>query len=290
MKKNSAFSLIELSVVILIIGILVAGVTQGSRLITSFRLQTAQNLTQGSPVTSISNLILWYETSMESSFDASEQENNSPVSTWYDSNSQLLAKNNATQATLANKPLFIKNVFNGGIPAIRFDGSSDLMSFDGTEIAKNNYSVFIVEQRRASGAGTALPLIGGTTATQHNNFHIIYDNNTTFRVGHFSYDNNYIITSYSVPIPRIHTATFSTTAGQKYWLNGGLNVDASQSGNTTALVSNAGAAIGRLFNGTSTLYYNGDIAEIIIFTKALKTEERQSIEAYLSKKYNIAIS
>jgi prepilin-type N-terminal cleavage/methylation domain-containing protein len=58
--KISAFSLIELSVVILIIGILVAGVTQSSRLIAQFRLKTAQNLTINSPVSSIKNLSTWY--------------------------------------------------------------------------------------------------------------------------------------------------------------------------------------------------------------------------------------
>ncbi|MFM2200490.1 MAG: hypothetical protein RL769_545, partial [Pseudomonadota bacterium] len=50
MKKNhntnprhQAFSLIELSIVILIIGILVAGVTQSSRLVNQIRLSTAQS-------------------------------------------------------------------------------------------------------------------------------------------------------------------------------------------------------------------------------------------------------
>ncbi len=37
-KTNKAFSLIELSIVILIIGILVAGVTQGRRLVGQMKL------------------------------------------------------------------------------------------------------------------------------------------------------------------------------------------------------------------------------------------------------------
>ena len=42
-KPSKAFSLIELSIVVLIIGILIAGVTQGSRLVRQSRLSTAQN-------------------------------------------------------------------------------------------------------------------------------------------------------------------------------------------------------------------------------------------------------
>lgn len=45
MKNKKAFSLIELSIVILIIGIIVAGVTQGLRLINAFRLSSAKSLT-----------------------------------------------------------------------------------------------------------------------------------------------------------------------------------------------------------------------------------------------------
>lgn len=46
---KKAFSLIELSIVILIIGILVAGVTQSSRLINAMRIQSIRSLTINSP-------------------------------------------------------------------------------------------------------------------------------------------------------------------------------------------------------------------------------------------------
>jgi hypothetical protein len=40
----------------------------------------------------------------------------------------------------------------------------------------------------------------------------------------------------------------------------------------------------------STEYMNGQIGEIIIFDRALKTEERKSIEQYLGKKWSIKVS
>ena len=67
MKK--AFSLIELSIVILIIGILVAGVTQSSRLLKMMRLQSARSLTNSGPVISINNIVLWVDSVSEESFN-----------------------------------------------------------------------------------------------------------------------------------------------------------------------------------------------------------------------------
>ncbi|MFM2200408.1 MAG: hypothetical protein RL769_463, partial [Pseudomonadota bacterium] len=55
-KTQRAFSLIEMSIVILIIGILVSGVSQGTILIRKMRLQTAQNITASAPVLSVNDL------------------------------------------------------------------------------------------------------------------------------------------------------------------------------------------------------------------------------------------
>ena len=79
MKKLSfkkAFSPIELSIVILIIGILIAGVTQSSRLIRQAKLKTAQTLTSGAD----------------------------GVTTWYDINPQSSSKNNATFCKFRKQP------------------------------------------------------------------------------------------------------------------------------------------------------------------------------------------
>ena len=54
---------------------------------------------------------------------------------------------------------------------------------------------------------------------------------------------------------------------------------------TLPLISNAGASL-----GIPTGSYDGDLAEVIIFARDLKTEEREAIESYLSKKYNIGIT
>lgn len=281
--NKKAFSLIELSVVLLIIGILIAGVTQSSRLIDEFNLKTAQNLTLGSPVNSIKDLALWYETSLDASLNDAEREDEEPVTNWYSVNPQTSFPNTATQATLANKPTFRRKVFHS-IPAISFDGDNDFMNFDGSFLIKTDYTIFVVEQRRLGVEKNFF--ITGTGTDPNSNLSIGY--NDVNEIGQLHGDNNLIenIDDYSVPIPKIHTFNFSSVRGKSYWLNGGETADFTEPTQTAPLESFPGSALA----GSDSLYYNGDIAEIIIFTRSLKTEERRSIEEYLSKKYKILIS
>jgi prepilin-type N-terminal cleavage/methylation domain-containing protein len=68
---KKAFSLIELSVVVLIIGILIAGITQSSRLVRAMKLNTARSLTRSSDVNSIRNLTAWFDSTAEGVFSSS---------------------------------------------------------------------------------------------------------------------------------------------------------------------------------------------------------------------------
>ena len=95
-KLSKAFSLIELSIVILIIGVLIAAAGQGLDLLRDARVAAAQMLTQSSRVGSLKNLILWLETANSASIANSEMVDGGTVSTWYDNNPQMRDKNNAT--------------------------------------------------------------------------------------------------------------------------------------------------------------------------------------------------
>src|SRR3989338_1258433 len=286
MKKHSAFSLIELSIVILIIGILVAGITQSSRLVKAMKLKTAQNLTKSSAVNSIKNLTIWYETTVDESFADSEEENNTDISTWNDINPQSSSKSNATQSS--TKPQYIEGAMNG-LPVVRFNGTDDFLNFDGTLLVNTNYTIFVVEQRR-TGTGINKHFLGGSGVATNTNLHLGYRNDTTVTQDHYSNAINYTIPAYSSPIPRIHTFWFSNASGngKKYWLNGGTTADAFDTSQTAYVASYAGSAIGRYASTSDS--FNGDVAEIIIFNRALNTEERQAVESYLSQKFNVKIS
>ena len=64
---KKAFSLIEISMVILVIGILIAGISKGIDMVYDMRLATARALTDKAPMFGMENLELWLETTSENS-------------------------------------------------------------------------------------------------------------------------------------------------------------------------------------------------------------------------------
>jgi competence protein ComGC len=292
-KSSSAFSLIEISLVVLIVSLIAAGILTTTNIIKKSRLQTAQILTKNSPVNNISNLVAWFETSLDSSFVGNEKSDGSAISTWYDNNPDAASKNNATQSTSANKPTFTANVFNSGIPAIRFDGSDDYLVFDGSSLINSSYTIFVVEQRRSGKDGNYF--ISGSDRSTNQNLILGYRSNLVATHAHFGNDMNYLgIETYSSPISRIHTyslnlAASQSNSGKRYWINGsGASAKSvTNTSQTGPITSYAGASFGR---SSTSYYFDGDLAEVIIFNRNLSNAERLSVETYLGQKYNIKVT
>jgi prepilin-type N-terminal cleavage/methylation domain-containing protein len=289
-RKIQAFSLIELSIVILIIGILVAGVTSSSRLITRMKLVTSQNLTRNSPVSSIKDLSIWYETSLDESFDTAEETEDSPITTWFDLNTQSSFKINSIQTTVDNKPKYKTNIFNG-LPGILFDGSNDFMLSSSVGISGKGLSIFIVARRNsfATYQGVISGIsIGASDDTCVGCILPFYDQNSgsyfTITAGGW-----YSVVLQPTPVnntPFIASTIFNGTINTSY-LNSfvGTQISGSPSFYLDKIY------IGSRFSGGGTnSYFNGNIAEIIIFNRGLNTEERLAINSYLSKKYAIKVS
>lgn len=117
--KASAFSLIEVSAVLIIVGVLIAGVLTTTILVNKSRIAAAKSLTKASPVHDIKDAALCLETSVESSFNDSEADNGRSISGWFDSRN-VTDKNNIS--AVGTGPVY-SNTINS-IHAVRFAGSS----------------------------------------------------------------------------------------------------------------------------------------------------------------------
>ena len=119
-KSKQAFSLLEISAVILIIGILIAGVMGGNILVAKTRIAAAQTLTVSSPIHGIKDSALWLETSVDTSFVEGEAANNNSITTWYDARKS--SSNKVTIIAAGTGPVY-SNTINY-IHAVKFNGSS----------------------------------------------------------------------------------------------------------------------------------------------------------------------
>jgi prepilin-type N-terminal cleavage/methylation domain-containing protein len=320
-KLNNAFSLIELSIVILIIGILVTGITQSSRLVRQMKISTAQSLTRSSPVPN-RNLMFWWETSLEESFLSGEASEGNEITQWNDSNPLTTMKIHGYrgQKTTVNTfnydfsgfssargPSYVADGINS-LPSLRFFNSGSAVYMQTDSKFKNsgneNLLMFLVIRYRSgtgwivdrvcqnpNGSGNSigcassrylgLPLFGlalsGLTLEG-----IVRDNVNAATINSNANAGTFISsqTPFIVAVERKYRQTVST------YLNGKLS---------TSVTDNQGIAnidmvkLGRHEINTSD-NLNFDISEFIYYVGSIANEDRDAIEDYLGKKYNIKIA
>lgn len=277
MKKRSAFSLIEISIVITVIAVLAVGVMQGQSILAKSRIAAARTQTAQSPVKDIPDLNAWFETTSERSFDAAETSNNSAVTTWYDINPNGVKGLNATQSNSTHKPLYQKNVVNN-LPMLRFNSaSSHYLNLPSRTIPYGNssYSIFIVSRPNSTSYGT---LIYSGTGNINEDNAVYYSGSSIVN----AWNNN--DASASIPKNRLHifSFTYNNSAGRTIYINGTSRA-------TSAAVNRSSSPFNNCIGGGSSLInmFDGHIGEIIIYNRYLRTEERKSVEKYLSRKWNI---
>jgi prepilin-type N-terminal cleavage/methylation domain-containing protein len=293
-KFHRAFSLIELSIVVLIIGILIAGVTQGSRLVRQSRFAIAKSLTQNASVLSMPNMAVWFETTSDNSItsatNGTSPEDGDLISSWNDINMQSVNQMIAS-STGAFRPTYVISGINN-LPSVKFSGAQYLFS--------------------SLAAGGVIPLDAGSTdftyiavwKSYSASTSDIFDQNSTTQIagkragfitlsstyGFCGESNDWFNTaSYSINKTMasimIVSATSASVSTIKIYDN--ISTYSGTIGPTTG-ISNSLFYIGA--KATNQLEkFNGLISEIIIFKRALKPTEVVDVKSYLAKKYGIAI-
>jgi len=292
MNSKKAYSLFETSIAIVILYLLIGSVIQGSRLVAMYRLQTAQSLTQSSPVSAMKNLVTWLEATSEASFDDVEEVDGSKITNWYDINQQTNVKNNAVNnsATTSDHPTYKSKCINN-LPCLQFKGTSQYMQYmDIVQNAgyTNELTIFVVfapYNNESSDSHTIIGTDGG------------WSSGISFR---FKRSTN---VAYQTPNPNNDNATGAVIANKNYIaavVDGYSTITSYLNGTATSTTSVLAADrltkrlsalnIASSSTGTRNNFFDGNISEIIIFDRALKNYERQNIEKYLSQKWQIPLS
>ena len=311
MKNNfkKAFSLIEISIVILIVGILIAGISQGVDMVYDMRLSSARSLTDKAPMYGIDNLELWLETTSKESLatgtasfvNVENPADKQAIGRWNDLNPTTLNssyKNPALQPTLASQPLYIKDGING-LPALFFDGVNDHIASTNNFSIINNFTVFIVGFPQASCTINTAGNVG--TSGQKYIFYPqygdgVFPNNNSAGSGvslcenfiapveHTSNYMPYVIqNSRVIKKPIQFTLKYSNRKPTLY-----LNSTDSYSGNASTKNVFPGLTFaGNIIAGDNYGYFKGFIGEIIVYSTDLSDTDRKLIENYLIEKWRI---
>jgi prepilin-type N-terminal cleavage/methylation domain-containing protein len=300
LKKN-AFSLIELSIVILIIGILVAGVTSSSRLLKQMKLTSARSMTLSSPVSSITQLVAWFETSLDSSFDTSLS-NNDKVAKWIDINPQSSYKYQFVSTDPTYQPTYSDSGING-LPSLIFNTSH--MFLYNFQIGANYTFFYVFSASSIHPNGSTMiyiadfSLAGGILFEIQPSAGAWLGFNRRMRALHRAFGNtpendNYANSNGIVNDGKDYVFAYNRnfrTNKTNFYTNG-VDMTETNTAYTSATVPALNSANLSIFMGnlSPTNFgrpFLGKLSELIIFDKSLNAEELTAVNNYLLKKYNI---
>lgn len=297
-KNNKAFSLIELSIVILVISLLVVGVTKGSRLMSEAKLKSAQALTSSSPVNAMTGVVLWLDATDASDIATGttygNPDNGSLVAKWKDHNPQLVRSSQNELAAVAdvNRPKYIRNGING-LPTLSFDGSDYLTSSNSAiASAKTGYTMVAVWQANTITTGMifaqgicSLGVNEGSAAGMY------IKNNAYIAAWGCGASNDFIGTTsvYNAKTPYIAIAQVNKNLASRM----SLYLNGTPQAGTQPTIAPAPAIISApIFVGAESVssnFFNGYISELIVFDRSLTSAEIVDVQGYLSRKYSIKI-
>jgi hypothetical protein len=194
-----------------------------------------------------------------------------PVTTWEDSTANNV---DVTQATGAAKPTYKTAILNG-LPVVRFDGTDDVLRAASAITPRH---VFVVAKYAAasfisnsgysgliSGEGAAaahLILTGEATGGTSTKFY-----NETITTAYHKNGTSFAETDMQAPMNTFGVLSISSTAFTS------MNPQLGQDRN----------------NGQAGRFWNGDVAEALMYDSVLSTDDRRLVEAYLGDKYAITV-
>lgn len=218
--------------------------------------------------------------------DAGATLNGSAVTQWTDQsgNNRL-----AVQSSTASQPMLISNAVNG-LPAVRFDGIDDFLTFNLPVNGLTGMTMMIVAANtvnHAAGSSQAehAALFWNETPLWGTVYLTPLQSKVHFRFGTTQIGNQPV---YTRPVTTGTAFTISTAvkngSTESLYVNGSLVL--AQGGKLTTIAGCRDTGnIGRGYNDNT--YYSGDIAEVLVYTRALTSAERQTVESYLCDKYAI---
>jgi prepilin-type N-terminal cleavage/methylation domain-containing protein len=292
--KKKAFSLIELSIVIVIVAILIAAIAKSSKVIEEFNVKSCNSITLSSPISAIKGLALWLEPCSERSFLNSSGkytvDDGDLIQTWFDNNPQTAFKKNFDAPDANKRPSYIAKGINS-LPSIQFSHSLTRYLENTTGILSlgdSSYTIFTVA--RMTGHTTGVYFVYGQADSSFavGKLSAIVFNVTQDGIGFAAGSNDNYTIAITDNVDFITTATTNGLISNVYHnslIPTAKTLASSAANGVGGLVARVGSA-----PYSETEIFTGFISEIIVFDRVLESEEIEDVTKYLAKKYTIKLS
>lgn len=285
-KQNSlqAFSLLELSLVMIIISLLTIGVMKGASMIRSSAINNARLITVKSEVQKLNGLIAWYEGSMSESVSYNISSNVKQLVFWQDisPDSLKLMRNKLTPLSISSS-IYHTDFIKTNIQAVGFDGTKSLKLDNLSQGSSSKSTIFLVFQPAyAPSSNVQILFDDSKSGSAGNSIGIKQDkvslngvDSATSQISNiFTASKGYILSAY---FNGSNSRAYINSLTGKI---GGLDISLSSS-------SLSGIMVGADRAGANA--FSGQIAEAIVFNRILSDQERMAVLDYLSTKYSIMI-
>lgn len=315
-NRKSAFSLVELSIVLIVIGLLVAGVAAGKILVDSAKLSSARSLSRSSVVSQIDGLALWLDAVNKDSFAFGGAINDGDdIATWLDVNPISDFKSHGTLTEPGTFPTYKKDGING-LPAVSFvgkDGTTNVNDgfFLRPSLLDHSFTYFMVVKSNLADSGNTynypIKRVGtinpGDGISQHSGqHHIVFVNNDSQDFinakmrNQFSSDNVKNFTSDTETAQPLILSVRAKKSGPgagsfDFYLNSILNSNVAYGNYQDASVNDALLVIGNSdsvgVSSFSGLRFNGLISELIFYDGELSESDIEKVHQYLNDKWGV---
>ncbi|HTG45428.1 MAG TPA: LamG-like jellyroll fold domain-containing protein, partial [Verrucomicrobiae bacterium] len=242
----------------------------------------ARATTLAGPLVPSAGLALWLRA------DEGVVTNGTEVSQWIDQSGH---DRNAVQPSLANRPAFQSAVVNGA-PAVRFDGLNDFLTFNLPVNGLSGMSIFLVaaNNQNLTGAHPAnhAALFFNESSAWGTVFVTPFQSAVNLRFGTTQAGN-----TLTYARPSSVNSSFTLTTAIKSGTVDTLYVNSfpvlSQGGKLSSIAGCQDTGnVGRGYNDNT--YFGGDVAEVLVYDRALTEGERQDVFVYLNNKYALLSS
>ena len=168
-------------------------------------------------------------------------------------------------------------------PSVRFDGQQ-AMELDLGFLAGRDYTVIGINGRDRTGFANFW--LAGDRVAINQNLVLGYERTDLLRQSHFGNDLDAVVENYAgIEVWSLDTYTFDQVAGRDIYHNG---TPVATDNSTAALTSNTGTTLGH-FRAIPIYWFQGDVAEVIVFDRALTRTERLRVETNLAGRYGFPV-